>query len=89
MRSNLNGSNTIKAINSWIVLIVSYISGIIEWIQVELGDLDRKTVKFMLAHHALHLQRDVDRRYLPKKTSGRGLLQVEQTVEEEKRALND
>ena len=32
---------------------------------------------------------DVDRLYLPRQAGGRGLLQIRQTVEEEKRALND
>ena len=43
----------------------------------------------MSAHHALHPQSDVDRFYLPRQAGGRGLLQIRQTVEEEKRALND
>ena len=43
----------------------------------------------MTANHALHPQSDVDRFYLPRQTGGRGLLQVKQTVEEEKRAIND
>ena len=32
---------------------------------------------------------DVDRLYLPRQAGRRGLLQIRQTVEEEKRALND
>ena len=43
----------------------------------------------MSAHHVLHLQNDVDRLYLSRQASGRGLLQIGQTVAEEKRALND
>ena len=43
----------------------------------------------MTANHTLHPQSDVDRLYLPRQTGGQGLLQVKQTVEEEKRALND
>ena len=43
----------------------------------------------MSAHHTMHLQSDVDRRYLPRQAGGRGLLQIRQTVEEEKRAFND
>ena len=41
------------------------------------------------AHHALHPQSDVDKLYLPRQAGGRGLLQIRQTVKEEKRALND
>ena len=43
----------------------------------------------MSAHHALHSQSDVDSPYLPRLAGGKGLLQIKQTVEEEKRALND
>ena len=43
----------------------------------------------MSAHYALHPQSDMDRLYLPIQAGGRGLLQIRQTVEEEKRALND
>ena len=43
----------------------------------------------MSAYHALHPQSDVDRLYLPRQAGGRGLLQIRQTIEEEKRALND
>ena len=43
----------------------------------------------MSAHHALHLQSDVDRLYFPRQAGGKGLLQTRQTAEEEKRALND
>ena len=37
----------------------------------------------------LSILRNVDRPYLPRRAGGRGLLQIRQTVEEEKRALND
>ena len=43
----------------------------------------------MSVHHALHTQSDVDRLHLPRQADERGLLQIKQTVEEEKRAFND
>ena len=89
LKSKLNGGNIIKAINSWAAPVARYTAGIIDWTQTELEDLDRKTRKLMSAHHALHPQSDVDRLYLPRQAGGRGLLQIRQTVEEEKRALND
>ena len=89
LKSKLNGCNIIKAINSWAVLVVRYTTGIIDWTQAELEDLDRKTRKLISAHHSLHPQSDMDRFYLPRKAGGRGLLQIRQTVKEEKRALND
>jgi hypothetical protein len=89
LKSKLNGGNIIKAINSWAVPVIRYTAGVVDWTQAELKDLDRKTRKLMTANHALHPQSDVDRLYLPRKTGGRGLLQIRQTFEEEKRALND
>ena len=89
LKSKLNGGNIIKAINSWAMPVVRYTAGIIDWTQVELEDFDRKTRKLISAHHALHPQSDVNRLYLPRQAGGRGLLQIRQTAEEEKRALND
>ena len=43
LKSNLNGGNTIHAINNWAVLVISYIAGIVDWTMAELEDLDRKT----------------------------------------------
>ena len=89
LKSKLNSGKIIKTINSWAVPVVKYTAGIIDWTQAELEDLDRKTRKLMSAHHALHPQSDVDRLYLPRQADGIGLLQIRQTDEEEKRALND
>ena len=89
LKSKLNGGNIIKAINSWAVAVVRYTAGIIDWTQAELEDLDRKTRKLMSAHHSLHPQSDVDILYLPRQAGGSGLLQIRQTVEKERRVLND
>ena len=43
----------------------------------------------MSAHHALHRQSNMDSFYLHRQAGGRGLLQIRQIVEKEKRALND
>ena len=77
LKSKLNGCNIIKAINSWAVPVVRCTAGIIDWTQAELEDLDRKIRKLMSAHHP---QSNVDRLYLPRQASGRGLLQIRQTV---------
>ena len=54
-----------------------------------MDDLDRETRKLMTANHALHPQSDVDRLYLPRNEGCRGLLQIRQAVEEEKRSLSE
>ena len=64
------------------VPVVRYTAGIIDWTQTELEDLDRKARKLMSAHDALHPQSDVDKLYLPRQASGRGLLQIRQKKSE-------
>ena len=61
LKSKLNDGNIIKAINTWVVPVVKYIAGIINWTQAELKDLNRKTRELMSAHHALHPQSNVYR----------------------------
>ncbi|XP_053166186.1 uncharacterized protein LOC128351082 [Hemicordylus capensis] len=89
LKSKLNGGNTIQAINTWAIPVIRYTAGIIDWTQAELETLDRKTRKIMTINHALHPRSDVDRLYLPRSSGGRGMLQVHQTVEEEKRGLEE
>ena len=89
LKSILNEGNTIQAINSWAVPVVRYSAEVVDWTHNELDERDRKTRKVMTANHALHSQSDVDRLNMLRKEGGRGLLQVKQTVEEEKRALGD
>ncbi|XP_023216726.1 uncharacterized protein LOC111619278 [Centruroides sculpturatus] len=87
LKSKLNGGNTIKAMNTWPIPVIRYTADFINWTQAELDNLDRKTRKLMTIYCSLHPRSDVDQLYLPRRLGGRGLLQVKQTVEEEKYAL--
>ncbi|XP_053114405.1 uncharacterized protein LOC128328439 [Hemicordylus capensis] len=89
LKSKLNGGNTIQAINTWAIPVIRYTAGITDWTQAELETLDHKTRQIMTINHALHPRSDVDRLYLPRSSGGRGMLQVHQTVEEEKRGLEE
>ena len=53
-----------------------------DWTQAEFEDLDRKIRKLMSAHHALH-------HLFPLTSWWTRTVSIKQTVEEEKRALND
>ena len=75
--------------NIWAVPVIRYTARVVGRTKNELDELDRKTRKFMTANLALHPQRVVDRLYMPRNEGGGGLMQVKQTVEEEKRALCD
>ena len=69
--------------------MIRYTVSITDRTIAELEVLDRKTRKLMTAHRTLHPQSDIDRLYLPRRSGGRGLLQIRQTVEEEIRNLSE
>ena len=87
LRSKLNGTNVVRAINSWAVALVRYSGGILQWTKKELDDIDRKTRKLLTMHGGLHPRADVDRLYVSRLRGGRGLLSVHDAIEVEERNL--
>ena len=86
--SKLNGGNTIKAINSRAVSLVRYGAGILHWTKEELQCMDRKTRKILTMNRMYHPQSDVHRLYIPRKEGGRGLLGIQDCVENEENSLS-
>ena len=82
LKSKLNGRNKITAINTWAVAIFRYVTGIIQW-----KDLDRKSRKTMTMYGGLHPKSDIDRWYVKRKEGGRGLISVERCIREEENSL--
>ena len=80
LKSKLNGTNSISAINSRVISVVRYGAGIIKWTKEELEKLDRKTRTLFTIHRAFHCRGDVDRLYVKRSKSGRGLISVEDCV---------
>ena len=64
LKSKLNGGNTIQAINNWVVPVIRYTVGIVDWTIAVLEDLDHKTRKLITVHRTLHPQSETDRLYL-------------------------
>ena len=81
-QSKLNGGNTIKAVNTWAVSLLRYGAAFVSWTREELRDMDRKTRKMMNMNNALHPRDSVVRLYLPRKEGGRGLISVEDCVDQ-------
>ena len=75
--TELSAKNTIQAIGSLAVPVLRYNFGNVNWHQVELQKLDRKTRKLLTIHGLHHQKADVDRLYVPRKQGGRGLMQFE------------
>ena len=89
LRSKLNGHNKMQAINAYAIPVISYTGGIIDWTEEEKKELDRRTRKLLTMHKGLHPRADVDRLYIPRKSAGRGLRKIKDTIENEERNLAD
>jgi len=63
--------------------VLRYSAGIISWTQSDLDEIDRKTRKLMTIYKGLHPKSDVHRLYLPRKSGGRGLLNIKHVVNTE------
>ena len=87
LKSKLNGANKIQAINMYAIPVMSYTGGVIKWTEAELTEMDRKTRKTLTMYKGLHPRSDVDRLYLSRKMGGRGLKQVQSTIQAEKASL--
>ena len=78
LKSQLNVANKIEAIKSLAVPVVMYSFNIISWKLSDLRKLNKKKNRKCLTMHKMHHPKsDVDRLYLPRKSGGRGLIQLE------------
>ena len=81
MKSELNGGNLVRGVNTWAVSLWRYSAAFVSWKKSELKAIDRKTRKFFTIYGALHPKSNVDRLYIPRKAGGRGLISIEDCVE--------
>ena len=80
LKSEVNSSNKISAINALAIPVVTYSINISKWQMKEIKKLDAKTRKLFTMDKIHHPSaEDVDRMYLPRTESGRGLIQLECT----------
>ena len=80
LKSKLNGKIKIQAINTWVVALLRYGAGIINWKVDELKKMHRTTRKTLTMYGALHPKSGIDRLYLKRKHGGRGLISIEMCV---------
>jgi hypothetical protein len=88
LKSHLNGGNTIQAINTWAVPVVRYSAGIVNWTELEKKQMDTKTRKLLTINRAMHPRSCVNRLYTKRKEGGRGLLEVQECINTEIKALS-
>ena len=77
-----NVVNVVKAVNTWAISLLRYSAAFVDWTRAELSEMDCKTRKIMNMNNALHPRESVARLYLPRKIGGRGLIQVEDCVDQ-------
>ena len=87
LKSKLNGKNKIQTINTWVVALLRYGAGIINWKIGELKKMDRTTRKTLTMYGVLHPKSDIDQLYLKQKLGGRGLIRIEMCIRLEENNL--
>ena len=81
LETKLNSRNLMKGINTWAVSLMRYSAPFLDWTADELKAMDRRTRKLLTMHKAFHPRDDVDRLYVGRKDCGRGLISIEEFVE--------
>ena len=76
LKTELNSKNTISAINAYAVPALSYGFQIVDWSVTDLEAIDRSTRTLLQLHHIMHHQSDIIRIYMPRKSGGRGLINI-------------
>ena len=87
--TKLTSRNLIKGINTWSVPLVRYSGPFLKWTRDEHKQMDQRTRKLMTMHKALHPRDDVDRQYVSRKEGGRGLANIEESIDASKQRLED
>ncbi|KAK7930440.1 hypothetical protein WMY93_006835 [Mugilogobius chulae] len=83
LRSQLNGKNKSRAINSYALPVIRYPAGIIRWPKEEIQTTDVKTRKLLTMHGGFHPKSSTLRLYASRKEGGRGLVSVRATIQDE------
>lgn len=76
LKSKLNGRNTIKAINTYAVPVLTYTFGVIKWTDTDITNLERKTRTTLSKFRIHHPKSAKERLTLPRASGGRGLIDV-------------
>uniref|UniRef100_A0A669EZW7 Reverse transcriptase domain-containing protein n=1 Tax=Oreochromis niloticus TaxID=8128 RepID=A0A669EZW7_ORENI len=89
LRSQLNGKNKIRAINTYALPVIRYPAGVIGWPKEEIEATDIKTRKLLTMHGGFHPKSSTLRLYAKRKEGGRGLVSVSTTVQDETRNIHE
>ncbi|XP_078808275.1 uncharacterized protein LOC144994388 [Oryzias latipes] len=89
LRSQLNGKNKTRAINSYALPVIRYSAGIIRWPKEEIQTTDVKTRKLLTMHGGFHPKSSTPRLYGSHKEEGRGPVSMEATIQDETSKMHE
>ena len=75
-RTELNSKNLIKAINTYVISILTYSFGIISWSNTDLENLQRQLRVQLTKHRKHHAKSSTLRVTLPRDEGGRGIIDI-------------
>ena len=81
LETQLNSGNVFKAINTWAVSVVRYSAAFLGWPRLQLEEIDWRMRKLLTMHNRFLPKSNVDRRYLSRSETSKGLIGVHDTVE--------
>lgn len=88
LKSKLNEGSLMDGLYAWDVGVVHYSTGILDWTKEECLNTDRKPKKIMTMNGCMHTSYNVARLYLPRREGGRGLIEIKECEEREKKKLH-
>ena len=81
LETKLNSDNVFNAINTWTVSVVWYSAAFLGYSRHKLEKIDKKIRKLLTIQTGFHPEGNVDRLYLSRSDSDRGLIGVQDTVD--------
>ncbi|KAL0839729.1 hypothetical protein ABMA28_016372 [Loxostege sticticalis] len=76
-RSELNSKNTVKAVNTFAIPVLTYSFGIVHWSQTDLKKLQRSVHTKLTKNRKHHPKSCVQRLTLPRQEGGRGFIDIQ------------
>ena len=76
LKTQLNGKNKIKAINTYAIPVLTYSLGIIKWTQTDIANLERLTRTTLTKFRMHHPKSAMERVTMPREHGGRGVIDL-------------
>ncbi|KAJ3660258.1 hypothetical protein Zmor_004714 [Zophobas morio] len=77
LKTQLNGKNLMKAVNTFCVPLLTYSFGVIKWSKTDLENLNIATRKIFTQYRRHHPKSSIERFSLPRQNGGRGFQNLE------------